>query len=55
MDGLVCAVKDVEQDWLQKIWSLFHVLEIEGLDTGESERVLRVVKDVAILPALQPS
>ena len=48
-------VKDVKQERLQHLGRIAPTGEVEGLEAGEAERVLCVVKEKAVLTLLRPT
>src|SRR5581483_12361639 len=54
-DRSLGAVQHIEQEGFQDLRSLIHSFEIECLKTGKRQGVVDVVKNGAILPALDPS
>ena len=45
----------VEEERLQQFWRIAPTVEIEGLESTESEGVGRVVKQKAVLPGPRPA
>src|ERR1035441_145793 len=48
-------VKDVEQKWLQHLRRISPSGEVESLEAGKTERVLRVVKEKPVLTVFRPT
>ena len=54
VDMGVSAVQDVEEQRFEDLRILLHSLEIEGVEVGTGQRVLGIVEERRVLPAIHP-
>lgn len=54
-DFVACPMEYIEKEGFQQLWRIAPTVKIEGLESAESECVVRVVEQKAILPGSCPA